>query len=1075
MFHEIRWTYEKLLQRLKLIEPLVFPRQHTLSPFYFKETSIDISKQPIPSNYPPDGWQLIPWETYWGGYDLNFMLHTEFQIHQEWKNFGSLKLYLPIGSSDDFSHPEAQVYLDGNAIASCDRHHQEILIPNSFRDGANHALTLFGWTGRLKQGPGHKLFMHECSLVQVHQPTRDFIATARVALGVVDYLSQHDPVRINLLNALDEAFKVLDTRHPIHDRFYSTLESAHQALLKGIDRSGPPLDLEIFAIGHAHIDVAWLWPLDQTRQKTNRTFLNVLRLMDEHIGFRFTQSQPQLYEFIREENPALFKAITKRIKEGRWEPIGGMWVEADCNLSGGESLARQFLLGRTFFREQFGENAETRVLWLPDVFGYAWNLPQLIKEANLDYFFTIKLGWSEYNRLPYDTFWWQGLDGTRVLTHFSTTHEPGSEMTSTYNAKATPQETLSTWTNFQQKDWGRPGTLPPLLMSFGYGDGGGGPTREMIENIREMREFPATPQVRFGSVREFFQKLEEDVGDRLPVWNGELYLEYHRGTYTTQARNKRANRVSEFLLHDAEFLGCVADVLDPNYAYPHQDLENAWKLVCLNQFHDILPGSSIGEVYEESLEQYGEVERLGSQVIENALSVIAESLKGDVLLVNPTSFSRDDLAFMHTESSDAPVLRREGDFEVKIQEVEGGFLLSAGGVPPYSVTTLKITSLRTEKAEERPQVSATPLLLENRFLRVELNQAGDIIRIFDKENEREVLPPGAVANQFQAFEDRPRTPDAWEIDIYYDDRVWHSEPPSSIEVIEDGPLRATIEIQRKILNSDISQRISIVRDSRRIDFDTKVTWREKHTLMKVAFPVNVLSPKATYEIQWGNVERPTHRNTSWDWARFETCAQKWVDLSQGDYGVSLLNDSKYGHDILGNVMRISLLRGSTYPDPEADQGEHQFVYSLLPHTGGWNERTIPEAYALNDPLKIYDASKENVETNEPQTGDGSGGGSWSYVRIDSPNVVIETIKKAEDGRGHIVRMYESHRKRGSCTLHFGFPLQEVWRTNLLEENLERIATMEDATTIDIKPYQIITLRVVPADSPREPRIPRKLA
>ena len=406
--------------------------------------------------------------------------------------------------------------------------------------------------------------MKPCAVVLIDQPTRDFVATARVAHGIADNLPDDAPERGMLLNALDGAFKLIDLREPFGDAFYASVPKAYAALQSGIDRAGVPMDVSIVSTGHAHIDVAWKWTLGQTRRKAGRTFHTVLRLMEQFPDYHFTQSQPQLYDYVRQDYPELFAQIGERIADGRWETIGGMWVEADCNLSGPESLARQFLLGRSFFREHYGD-VDSPVLWLPDVFGYAWNLPQLIKEAGLDYFFTIKIGWSQYNRLPYDSFWWQGLDGTKVLTHFSTTPDFGV-YASTYNAAASPKQALGTWTNFQQKE-----LQHELLMAFGYGDGGGGPTREMQENIREMAHFPGAPQMRQASVKEFFQNLERDSGDRLPTWNGELYLELHRGTYTTQSRNKRANRKSEFLLHDAEFAATLASLLSDDYVYPQAE------------------------------------------------------------------------------------------------------------------------------------------------------------------------------------------------------------------------------------------------------------------------------------------------------------------------------------------------------------------------------------------------------------------------------------------------------------------------------------------------------------------------
>ncbi len=1091
MTHTIRWTAQKIAQRLSLIEPLVYRRRQPLPPFRYMALAGPMEAPPVALDVDDSDWPVIEPHSYWGTWTTDFVLRGGFQVPADWDPGAPAALYLPLGESGDFSHPEALAYIDGVPYAACDRHHQEILLPARWCDGRSHRLALHGWTGQgdnMKPGePGTRLLMRPCAVVLIDQPTRDFIAAARVALGVANRLDANQPAQGHLLNALDAAFKTLDTREPFGEAFYASVPAAHAVLRAGIEKAGPLLEVDVVATGHAHIDVAWLWTLGQTRRKAGRTFHTVLRLMEQFPDFHFTQSQPQLYDYIRRDYPGLLEAIRERVAEGRWEPVGGMWVEADCNLSGPESLARQFLLGRTFFREHFGPGADSPVLWLPDVFGYAWNLPQLIKQAGLDYFFTIKIGWNQYNRLPYDSFWWQGLDGTRVLTHFSTTPDPDGYGGSTYNARATPDQVIGTWTNFQQKE-----LQHELLMGFGYGDGGGGPTREMLENIREMTAFPATPRVRQGAVIDFFRRLEAVSGDRLPVWNGELYLELHRGTYTTQSRNKRANRQSEFLLHDAEFLATLAGLLDPAYDYPAPTLRKAWELVCLNQFHDIIPGSSVHPVYVESQAHYAEIRAMGQAVRDEALRVIAGNLGGDLLVVNPTGFTRSDLAFWPGELPPGRSLRRGDGAPVAAQATVDGVWLAAGPLPPFSVTPLFLIEDEGPKTNDegtsavRPSspvparvLIVTPVLLENNYLRVELNAAGDITRIYDKARQREVLPPDAIANQFQAFEDRPMKWDAWDVDIFYDDKMWTSDPAESVQVIEAGPLRAALEIRRRILNSDYVQRISLAYDNPRLDFNTTINWRERHILLKVAFPVEVLSPVATYEIQWGNVQRPTHRNTSWDWARFETCAQKWVDLSEGNYGVSLLNDCKYGHDIRDNVMRLSLLRSPTLPDPEADQGEHRFAYSLLPHAGAWNETTIAAAYALNDPLLIAEGGAEeqtkmlrmNRITNKnpvypvhpcEEEGRNPSSNLYSLISTTPPNIVVETIKQAEDGNGVIVRLYESQRGRGQVTLTAGFPLAGAWRTNLLEENQNELAPGGNRVTLFVKPYEIVTLRLVPA-------------
>ncbi|MBC7870186.1 MAG: alpha-mannosidase, partial [Chitinophagaceae bacterium] len=617
----------------------------------------------------------------------------------------------------------------------------------------------------------------------------------------------------------------------------------------------------------------------------------------------------------------------------------------------------------------------------------------------------------------------------------------------TYNARPEAWSVMGAWRDYQQKEQHR-----EILMSYGWGDGGGGPTREMLENIRAMGAFPSMPRVRTGSVGDFFRNLDKTSGAKLPTWNGELYLEVHRGTYTTQGRNKCANRKSEFLLHDAEYLAAVAAVIDPQFTYPTATFRKTWELVCLNQFHDIIPGSSIGAVYVESLEQYAEIRQMAESARDTALEVISVDSGGNLLIVNPTGFARSDLAFWSGTLAPHQRLALAEGIPVLTQPAEEGTWIAAGELPPLSITPLIFED--EDDTRQATGLNVTLGLLENQYVRVELNDAGDITRIYDYQAEREVLPSGAIANQWLAFEDRPSYWDAWDIDIHYDDKVWTADPASSIQVIESGPLRATLEIKRRILNSHYTQRISLAYNSPRLDFETFIDWQERHILLKTAFPVDVLAPAATYEIQWGNVQRPTHRNTSWDWARFETCAQKWVDLSEGDYGVSLLNDCKHGHDIQDNIIRLSLLRSPTDPDPLADLGEHHFVYSLFPHSGGWDEKTISQAYLLNDAL-IVTAPQHTTHISPFPRG--------SFINVDKPNIVIETIKQAEDGNGIIVRMYESQRRRGKVMLKTAFKVVKAFKVNLLEEKMSDEGIVENdghTVSFDVRPYEIVTLRLM---------------
>lgn len=1032
MRHQTRQTARKIRQRLALIEPLVHRFSQPLPPMRYLPLGANTD---IPDVTQDDsGWQIIAPGMYWGGKTINFLLSTRFSVPADWDRPA---LHLPIGIAEDFLHPEALAYIDGAPYAAMDRFHDEIALPDSVRDGQSHRLVLHGWTGLMggvHADPNKRLFMGRPAVVHIDHALREFIAAARTALDVAQYLDEHHPAKDRLLNALDAAFIALDTREPLDDRLYASVSRAAHILQEGIAEAGEPLDVEIIAAGHAHIDTAWMWTLGQTRRKVGRTFYNMLRSMDSEPTFHFSQSQPQLYEYARQDYPELFEAIKARAAEGRWELLGGMWVEADCNISGGESLVRQLVLGRRFFRSHFGENAESPVLWLPDVFGYAWSLPQLIKGAGLEYFFTIKMGWSQFNKLPYDSFWWQGLDGTKVLTHFSTSPEAADiRAQPTYNAELSGMTALGTWYNLKHKAEQR-----VMLMSYGWGDGGGGPDRIMLENARHLAHFPGAPRVKQGRVIDFFCRLERESGSRLPTWNGELYLEAHRGTYTTQARNKRANRKSEFLLHDAEFLAAAAALLDSAYRYPHEQFKRAWEMVCLNQFHDILPGSSIHEVYVESQAQYAEIMKMVTALRDEALAAVARQLGGDLLIVNPTSFARRDVV--------SAALAEQHSGSAALIDVH---------LPPYSIAAYCIGADEAPAALE--PIDAAPTHLDNGKIRVEFNADGDITRIYDHLKQRELLPPGMIANRWQAFEDRPLNWDAWDIDIFFEDKAWDAEPAESISVVEAGALRAAVEIKRRILNSPYVQRISLTRHSQRIDFETWIDWRERHILLKAAFPVDILSPAATYEIQFGQVQRPTHRNTSWDWARFETCAQKWIDLGETNYGVSLLNDCKYGHDVRDNVMRITLLRSPAHPDKQADAGEHRFTYSLLPRS--MLEQTIAEAYHLNDPMFAL-----------PSIGGGAARPEFALLAPDMVGglyFVIETVKWADDGVGFIVRLYEPMRRRGAAALKVGVPLKEAHICNLLEENEAALSVEESEgggsrLSFPIKPFQILTLRLIPA-------------
>ena len=1043
--HENTFSLSKIEARIELIKPLIFKHKQTLGSLNYIEHE-NAAVNPLISEPVDDNWQTLTPPCYWGGWNRNYTMRGSFTVPADWSQSQQVALKFRLGSTPkwDFTHPENLLYIDGREITAVDMNHQVIYLPSEFCDGKEHQLALHGYSGRWNLHYNEQdvcLFMDHSHLVQIDLPARDLLALMRVAAETARRLDNKDFARIRIIDALNTALLKLDSSYSSCDAFYESVPAAYSTLQDELKKAGPAMDVEISAVGHSHIDVAWLWELAQTRRKCGRSFNTVLSLVKEHPEYIFTQSQPQLYEYIREDYPELFEGIKQAVKDDNWEIVGGMWVEADCNLTGSESLARQFLYGRRFFEQHFGKDVESPILWLPDVFGYSANLPQLIKQAGLEYFFTIKLSWSQFNRMPYDSFWWQGIDGTKILTHLGTTRTEMDARGVTYTGLANPEEIMNTWESCNQQEH-----HDNLMTCFGYGDGGGGPTREMLENIQIMNNFPGLPKVKHEKAIDFFHKLDQNSGDRLPKWVGELYLEYHRGTYTSQAKNKLANRRSEFSLHDAEFLASLAKVAKPDFTYPKAELEQAWKLVCLNQFHDIIPGSSIAEVYVDSLAQYDEIKQIVSDSIDKSLACIADVTGGDIIAVNPTSFNRDDYLFVDDKLQPSQTLQKPDGTILSTQPVTDGTLIDCGRLAPYSVTPLTLVN---DPAPAFSAMTVSETLLENDYVRVELDDNGDIVRIFDKTSNRELIPTGEIANRFIAFEDRPLKWDAWDIDIFYQEKPYYSEPASSVKVTENGPLRVAIEIERKILSSTFLQKISLCANSPKVDFTTTIDWQERSILLKAAFPLELLSDQATYEIQWGNVKRPTHRNTSWDWGKFEGCAQKWADLSESNYGVSLLNDCKYGYDIQDNIIRLSLLKSAVEPDPKADEGVQTFSYSLLPHTGPVGPETISAGYALNDPLIGCTPKKSTGKIKSLS----------SFVSCDSDNVVIETVKVAEDSGDIIVRLYESLGQTSTAKINTSFAVKACYEADLLENQIQQLPIDNNTIELKLTPFKIVTLKL----------------
>lgn len=753
--------------------------------------------------------------------------------------------------------------------------------------------------------------------------------------------------------------------------------------------------------GHAHIDLAWLWPMEETRRKARRTFSTIVSLLDRHPDLYVNQSSAQLYAFLEQDDPDLYRRVTEHVSTGRWEPIGGMWVEPDMVMTAGESIVRQLLYGQRYFERAFGRTHT--VAWLPDCFGFSPAVPQLLRSAGIDNFFTIKLNWSETNRFPYDLFLWEGLDGSRVVAHmFDNPNETGTG-TGGYNGNVSPFATLNTWRQFEGKY-----RYPETLLSVGYGDGGGGVTSEMVERAAELDRFPVLPATNFGRVDEYFTAVRAEAGV-LPVWSGELYLELHRGTLTSQGRVKYLHRRAERDLVAAEVARSAAALSGADYP---ESLEALWRVLLRNEFHDILPGSSIREVYDVAEAELRDVINAAAAEATAGLRAIAERVvvPGDhpgLLVFNP------DLA--------ARSIRLETPTSLDgSQPVENGFVLASGDAVPGIGAVVILQSAAPSPARART------FGLENDHLRIDFAPDGAIQRVLDKRLGRDIL--SGRGNQLWAYVDKPRKWDAWDVDEGYGADGRELTNLQSMEIIEAGPHRAAIRLIRHFRNSRIMQDVRLWSNSDRIEFRTTLDWHDRHWLLKARFPVTIRSPYATFETAFGVVQRPTHRNTSWEQARFEVAAHRFVDVSEPGYGVALLNDGKYGHDVQGNEIGISLLRAPAYPDPFSDEGTQTFTYALLPHAGTWLEgNVLMEAEDLNRPLL----------TTEVTAGQES---RWEPVQVRGLPLALGALKGLEDGEGLLLRAYEPQGARGTVDL----TLPEGWRTeaesSILEHEIGPIET-----------------------------------
>lgn len=1000
------------------------------------ECAPDEIRPPLPGE--EENWKTASLGQTWTGRDRYLWLRCELSFPEEWKEHPLVGVF-DFGLTGPCSNYgfEALLYVEGQPYQGVDTHHQEVFFPKEYA-GKTVSLIFRLWSG-LEGGGVPRELTHQFKTAYsawMDEAVDGLYYTGKMILETIPLLSANDPQRSRLLSILDQTFLLIDWRREGSEAFYDSVADAWKQLdeaLAGMD--GKAL-VDLICIGHTHIDVAWLWRYKHTREKCARSFSTVLRLMEMYPEYTFLQSQPQLYEWLKKDFPEIYEGIRQRVKEGRWEIDGGMWIEADCNIPSGESLTRQILLGNAFTKKEFGKTM--RYLWLPDVFGYSWALPQILKKSNLDTFVTTKISWNECNQMPYDTFCWVGIDGTKILTHFITTPAAAEEQGSwyyTYNGEMVPGSVNGIWNNYRNK-----GLTNELLMAYGYGDGGGGVNREELEQRRIIDRIPGLPHIQHGNVGDYFERLQERVdGTRnyFPEWDGELYLENHRGTYTSHAYNKRMNRYLEFLYRESEWIASMAALKKGALARKWQeDLTEGWKLILCNQFHDVIPGSAIREVYEDSQKEYQQAEEIAKTVEQNAIAAMSEG--EGISVINNGSWVYEGLAEAEAlEEGEAYYIGGE-----KCQtQVIGNKTYIWAKTEPMSITPVEKRRLGEPAQETEVPFSWDGSVLHTPYYEIYLNKKGQIEALYDLENQRQVVKPEHRANVLQFFEDKPVICDAWNINLFYQEKVHEVEDLVEMKMTENGPLSAVLQLVWKYGDSCIWQDLQVYAKDRRIDFRTVVDMHETHQLLKVAFPADIRTTYATYDIQYGNVRRANNWNTSWDIAKFETCLHKWVDLSDANYGVALLNDSKYGCDVKDDQIRLTLIKTATNPDYLQDQGRHEFTYSLYPHRGDVaHSDTEKSAFYLNNPLHCVKGM-----LNLPY-----------FVKFNVETVSVDAVKCSEDGQYLVMRFHEFAGAQTALVVKAGFGYQEWAEANLMEEPVGEFCKEKDIR-LTIHPYEVITL------------------
>lgn len=1018
-------------------------------------------------NLNDSGWSQIEAKQPWSG--PAYWLRKTIEVPPQFNGYDpkgarlQLDLYVTSNQTIDVS-----VFSNGNMVA---RNEEETQLPITLTENAQPGQKFVIAVRVL--GSGDKTQIWRSRLLVTPPDSRpDPAMIADEIDSVYPLINAYEDGKQQRDQLMDEAVKAVDTG-ALDKGDQATFDASLRKSQATLEQLRPYVKkFSIHATGNSHIDMAWLWPWTETVEVTRNTFGSALQLMREYPQLTFTMATAQTYKWMEDKYPEMFKEIQQRVKEGRWEIVGGMWVEPDLNLPDGESLARQLLYGKRYFQQKFG--VDVKIGWNPDSFGYNWQLPQIYKRAGIDYFVTQKIYWNDTTDFPYKLFRWEAPDGSSLLTYFP--HDYANNIEPAKMANDLAHYAPSMWKQDPSSPSTPDGALNMMYL-FGVGDHGGGPTRKDLDiGLRWAKKDVVFPELHFDTAGNYFAELQKNEADlKIPTWDDELYLEYHRGVQTTQAEEKKHNRKGEVLILNAEKLAAIDTLFGASY--PHAQFERAWKNILFNQFHDILPGSGIHINYVDAARKYDESDNITKNIAHKALENIAANVKTSgtsILVFNQLSWPRSEVletevqmpapftSLSAKDSAGKPI-----PLEVLSKDAatnRARLRLFVSNVPPLGYET--ITLATTGATPTKPALTASVHHLENEFLRVDIDpQTGCITSLFDKRSNTESLAPAVESegspanlngkpcgNLLQTFVDKPKDWDAWNIDADFTKEHTDLMQADSVQLVENTPLKAVVRVEKHTANSKFTQDITIYPGVPRLDVKMDVDWHEKHVLLKVAFPVSVTADKATFEIPYGSIERPTTRRTPAEKAKFEVPALRWADLSDAKHGLSLLNDCKYGYDAKDNVLRLSLLRSPTWPDPHTDEGHHEFTYSLYPHGGTWKDAmTVRQGYDLNDPL-IAVAMTPHAGPLPAER---------SFISTDADNVVISDVKQAEDDGSMIVRFYEWAGKSGNVGIRLPRAAKAAYDVNLMEKGDKQLTLSSNGSevTVPTKPYEIRTVRV----------------